>query len=287
MTTTSIPTAKMLRRLHSALPQETIGMILSYDTLQNEDLYRVLLVNSVFYTPAAHQLYRVISPDLTPWRIISLLKTLARSDGPCLIVRELNLNWSQFHVLGALLRLLNKVLRRLCNLKVLTLDLSGLQNQHELSWVFAGTAAKLSTFSTSICASATLTAFLSAQDTMEELCLRSFHAEYAFTLPADALPRLKAFRAVHGGAEVFAEVLRGRPVEHVTLSLYTDDGLETLQALQLSTKPIRRLTVMSLDRTNPKELLDQIAQTNSQLEALHIVILFGRFLGVRLSLSFA
>lgn len=285
------PTQRMLQRLCTKLPKEVLDTILSYPELGRADLHAVLFVNSVFHDLALRHLYRSIvanlsiepahGPTLSPARCIALLHTLCRSPALGALVRELQLDWSQHQPTGTLFRLLNRALRALPNLSVLALEVSSAAGRFSLAWVFDGCRGALTSFTTSARCDGALARFLATQPLLEEVCLRGFRAHDPFALPPGALPRLRAFRAIHAGPAVFAEVVRGRPVEAITLSLFTEDGLATLAVLAQSARPLRKLTIMSLDCTDPALMLAEVARTSPELESLHIVILFGRYETVR------
>ena len=92
------------------------------------------------------------------------------------------------------------------------------------------------------------------------------------------MPHLRSFRTVHAGPSIISSVVRGRPVEGVSFSMFTEDGCLPLDSLLLSACPIKRLTIMSLDQTlAPNVLLPEIARRLPQLEALHVVVLMAVF----------
>ncbi|TFY82504.1 hypothetical protein EWM64_g1507 [Hericium alpestre] len=73
------------------------------------------------------------------------------------------------------------------------------------------------------------------------------------------------------------QIIRGRPVQAVSLSLYPGDEYQSLAALTSSSTPIKRLTILILDNTTPSDLLPRIATHLPSLEALHIVALVAQY----------
>ncbi|KAF8415758.1 hypothetical protein L210DRAFT_3555645 [Boletus edulis BED1] len=57
------------------------------------------------------------------------------------------------------------------------------------------------------------------------------------------------------------------------MSLYPGDVTSSLDALLLSTRPLKRLTVMSFDIGSPAALITEISTRLPLLEALHAVVL--------------
>ena len=65
-----------------------------------------------------------------------------------------------------------------------------------------------------------------------------------------------------------------------SIPLFPSFATEALQALAMSTRPIRRLSVMSFDPSADESLLAVIAKEFPDLEALHIVILLTEYSNV-------
>jgi hypothetical protein len=57
------------------------------------------------------------------------------------------------------------------------------------------------------------------------------------------------------------------------MSLHPDDATQSLDALLLSARPLRRLTVLSFDFESPIALIAEISTRFPMLEALHAVVL--------------
>ncbi|KAH7918720.1 hypothetical protein BV22DRAFT_1024101 [Leucogyrophana mollusca] len=254
------------------LPNETLELILG-DVSRN-DLGVILRTSSFFHSIASRVLYRSIS-ELSPLRATQVVKTLSQNDAHALLVRHLELGWADSHVTGNLLRLLNHALKRLKLLHSLALEFSSLYNNADISWIFGGCSVQLKCFTTSFKCDKDLASFLSTQTRMRELSLRSSEFTDEFHLPPTAMPNLSAFRTVLPCPAVTATVVRGRPVENVSISLSPGDTSASLDALLQSSKELKRLTVMSFETGEPKMLIPEVAKRLSGLEALHIMILMA------------
>lgn len=245
----------------------------------------VLRVNSYFNEIAARILYRII-PELPADRCVACLKVLCRAPAYAVIVRKLSIDWSQRRVVANLFRLLHDTLTHLTSLRHLSIELSPQDNQYSLAWVLGGLRSHLRTLGASILCDAQLAQVLETQPALIELCLRGFQTKQPFVLSKTAMPQLKSFRVVHAGPSVISAVVRGRPIEVVSLSMFREDGCLPLDSLLLSTRPIKRLTIMSLDQClTPNVLLPEIAWRLPKLEALHVVVLMASFDTVSSSLS--
>ncbi|EGN97428.1 hypothetical protein SERLA73DRAFT_169762 [Serpula lacrymans var. lacrymans S7.3] len=263
-----------LHPLSSFLPVETLDHI--FRNLSREELCPVLLLNSFFHDAASRVLYRCIA-ELTAKQVIILVRTLSKSDIYPPLVRELIIGLEETRVTGNFFRLLHRALQRLNAVTSLTIEFSHFDNTRELTWIFDGCVFSLKSFTTSIRSDLSLANFLGMQPDITELCLRGFQSGQPFTLPTSALPKLKSFRAVHSGPCLLTEIIRGRPIEGVSLSLYGGDTFQSLDTLLLSTSTIRRLTIMSFDTDKPNILLPEVAARLPELEALHIVVLMAQY----------
>ena len=77
-----------------------------------------------------------------------------------------------------------------------------------------------------------------------------------------------------------------RPVQGISLSLFSEHGYRALEVLARTSTPVRRLTILIVDASAPNELFPQLAARLPHLEALHIVALVQNYDLVRpLSLS--
>ncbi|KAH9895746.1 hypothetical protein C8Q73DRAFT_689273 [Cubamyces lactineus] len=247
-----------------------------FQELEMHDLPPVLRVNSHFNAIATRILYRII-PELPMRRCIACLKVLCANPANAALVRKLSVDWSSHRVVANLFRLLRDTLTHLTALRHLSIELSPQDNHYSLAWVLHGCRSRLRTLGTSIRCDPQLAAVLETQPDLIELCLRGFQTKQPFTISQDAMPVLKMFRAVHAGPAVISSVVRGRPLEVISLSMFIEDGFSPLDSLLHSSRPIKRLTIMSLDNTPPNILLPEIANRLPKLEALHVVVLMAMF----------
>lgn len=262
-----------------SVPIEVLELIFS--DVPQASLPSLLLANSLFYAIAVRVLYRCL-PEIPPTRTINMLKALVNNPPrfntkkPSTYVRLLHLDFSAHRITGNFLRLLRKAFSLTPNLRDLSLEFSLHDNHFSLAWCLEDCPFQLRVFTASLRCDAQLAKFLECQSGLQELCLRGFQTTSPFILSPGSLPNLAAFRAVHAGAPVLETVIRGRPVEGVSLSLFSEDGFAPLDTLCLSQKQIKRLTIMSLDNTPPEVLLPEVAARLPKLEALHIVVLLAQ-----------
>jgi len=264
----------MLNKLRSVFPVEILEMIIQQ--LPQDGIPPVLRVNSLFNAIAVRILYHAI-PDLPAARSVACLRTLASNVTNAGYVHRLSIDWSGRQVIGNLLRLLQRALKQLKSLQHLSLELSPHDNQFSLAWVFVDVPFSLRTLATSARCDTLLASFLETQPLLHELCLRGFQTTSPFVLSHSALPRLTSFRTIHAGVPVLSQVMRGRPIEAVSVSLFAEDGFAPLDTLRLSSIPLKRLTIMSLVEAQPHKLLYEIAERMPQLEALHVVVLLAHY----------
>jgi len=145
-----------------------------------------------------------------------------------------------------------------------------------------------------------LATFLESQPEIRDLSLRGIPAYTSdpFTIPRSALPHLESFRSVHvdpdtlgevGGLSLVsplrltpaAQVIATRPVQGISLSLFSEHGYRALEVLARTSTPVRRLTILIVDASAPSELFPQLAARLPHLEALHIVALVQQYNLVR------
>ncbi|OCH85076.1 hypothetical protein OBBRIDRAFT_740502 [Obba rivulosa] len=252
-------------------PVEILELI--FWELDIEDFPSVLVANRIFNGIAARCLYRYIR-EMGPRRTIGCLKTLGASKDIASLVNRLHINWGPHRVISNFFRLLHRALQQTTSLRHFSIELSQHDNAcSRLSWLFDGCNFSLRSLTTSMLCDPALACFLETQPEISELCLRGFQTTSRFAISPFALPALDTFRAVHAGAPILAQIIAGRPVEAVSLSLFSEDGYAPLDALRLSSRPIKRLTIMSLDLSPADQLLAEVSSRLPQLEALHIVIL--------------
>ncbi|KAG1748183.1 hypothetical protein EDB19DRAFT_248422 [Suillus lakei] len=262
------------RLISSVLPIETLELVFNH--LERRELIPVLGTNSVFHHTASRALYRNIS-ETTSVKALQLIKTLASNDTYSRQVRSIDLDFANNLITANILRLLNRALQRLKSLTTLILDFSQIDNSADVAWIFQDCSFSLTTFTSSMRCDRSLAKFLAMQPKITELCLRGFNKEYDFSLDRKALPKLEHFRTVLSYPSIIGEVLRGRPVESVSMSLYPGDVSTSLDTLLLSAAAIKRLTVMSFESDPPVALLPLIADRLPHLEAFHLVVLMTHY----------
>jgi len=144
-----------------------------------------------------------------------------------------------------------------------------------------------------------LAAFLESQPEIRDLSLRGMPActSSPFTLQPSALPLLETFRSVHVDPDTLCEVtlrhtpsrssaradlvppqvIATRPVQGISLTLFSEHGYRALEVLARTSMPVRRLTILIIDASAPNELFPQLAALLPHLEALHIVALVQHY----------
>jgi hypothetical protein len=73
------------------------------------------------------------------------------------------------------------------------------------------------------------------------------------------------------------QVIATRPVQGISLSLFSEHGYRALEVLARTSTPVRRLTILIVDASAPNELFPQLAARLPHLEALHIVALVQHY----------
>ncbi|KAK7681709.1 hypothetical protein QCA50_015056 [Cerrena zonata] len=263
-----------------SLPVELLEIMTS--VLARKELVSITLTSKLFYTIGTRYLYRAIS-RLSQCQSVRLLRSLTRSPNDertrkrAICVRTLLLDFSSGRVTANFLRLLQQGLQTLTSLRELSLEFGTQDNYFSLAWCLENCPFQLRLFTTSIRCDDSLAAFIEGQRKLEELILRGFQTTAPFILSPDALPKLSAFRTVHAGVPVLKQVMRGRPIDTVSISLFQEDMFEPLDTLLLPQTQIKRLTIMSLGDTPPDLLLPEISARLPALEALHIVVLMARY----------
>jgi hypothetical protein len=263
-----------VRSRSSVLPVETLELIFNH--LDRCELIPLLGSNSILHNIASRAVYRNI-PETSSVKALKLIKTLTSNATYSRHVRSINLDFANNLLTANILRLLNRALQKLKSLTALILDFSQTDNAADITWIFQGCSFSLTTFTSSMRCDRSLAKFLGIQPTITELCLRGFNKEYEFALEPEALPKLEHFRTVLSYPSIIGEVLRGRPVESVSMSLYPGDVCRSLDTLLLSATAIKRLTVMSFEIDPPITLLPLIADRLPHLEAFHLVVLMTHY----------
>ncbi|KAF8495925.1 hypothetical protein F5888DRAFT_509673 [Russula emetica] len=264
----------------TTIPLELIDHILSFLSWPN-DLHSLLFVNKFLSPISERTLYRNIG-DLPAQRAVRLLLSLANAPAArCALVKSLSLDFSDNRVLFALELLIARVLRLLPRLRSLNVEVSIHENRHRaLAWIFPGDAPfRLLSFATSIRLDQDLATFLESQPEIRDLSLRGIPAYTSdpFTIPRSALPHLESFRSVHVDPDTLGEVIATRPVQGISLSLFSEHGYRALEVLARTSTPVRRLTILIVDASAPSELFPQLAARLPHLEALHIVALVQQY----------
>lgn len=260
--------------VRSLLPVETLDLV--FESLTRSELLPVLRSNSLFHRVGARVLYRTLI-DLQPAQAVDLVRTIARSDLYASYVRHVEFDWGTSVLTANFLRLLNRALRRLKFLLRLTLEFPTTDDTGGTASVLNGCTFSLRSFTTSIRCDPTLVRFLETQNDIIDLCLRGINCIETVPLPPEALPHLSHFRTVLSWPTLIANFIRDRPVESVSMPVYQQGMHSALNALLSSSKPIKRLTLMSLDAAEPISLLSEIASRLPWLEALHLVVLSAQF----------
>ena len=276
----------------SVLPLEILDDV--FHRLSRRDLAPSLRVNSVFKQISDRILYHTIENLPLPQCVICL-QTLSKNERLSSYVRILDIDWHQATPTTNLYRLLHRVLKRLTALTDLSLEVP---REHHPFWVLSDPPFSLTHFATSMPCKPALAHFLTSQPSITELSLRGYqHDDYYtvpfldpltahsydranFSLPPTALPNLVQFRTVHGRPAVIATVVAGRPVQMASIPLFPSLATEALKALGTSTRPIKRLSVMSFDPYAQNLLLAAIAEECPELEALHVVVLLTEYSNV-------
>ena len=206
--------------------------------------------------------------------------------------------------------LLHRGLCKMYSLLSLTLELP---KSHSPIWIFDDCTFLLHQFTTSMHCNGHLAKFLEKQEMIEDLTLRGFQTESLFFMPflaetattlltgssitdtttADnltsplsfslspsALSRLKSFNAIHAGPAIVHTIMQGRSVEIVSIPLFPERGIPTLNALGTGKASLRRLSVISFDPGAPEFLFEELAQRFKDLEALHLVLLMADYSNV-------
>ncbi|KAI0300673.1 hypothetical protein B0F90DRAFT_397693 [Multifurca ochricompacta] len=262
------------------LPLELIDHTLSFLSWPT-DLYPLLFVNKCLSLISERALYRNIGDLPAPSAVLLLLSLANAPAARCELVKALALDFSDNRVLFALELLIFKVLRLLPRLRALSVEVSIHENRHRaLAWIFPRDAPfRLRSFATSIRLDPELAAFLESQPEICDLSLRGIptYTSDPFTLPPSALPHLENFRSVHVDPDTLREVIGTRPVQGISLSLFSEHGYRALEVLARTSTPVRRLTILIVDASAPNELFPQLAARLPHLEALHIVALVQQY----------
>lgn len=289
------PTARPL------LPTEILDTI--FANLSKNHLESLLVANAFVSTVATRRLYHDVVLA-RPAAVVSFLRTILANPRLPPLVRSLDINMTKARdsedghakarPTGNFYVLLARALRATTSLTALALELP---KAHAPLWIFAGCTFHLKQLTTSIYCRRPLARFLETQASLEELTLRGYQTdavmflpfvdalaggppippEEIFALAPEALPRLRAFNAVHADAALIRAVVQGRPVRVVSVPLFPEMSLASLDALRAGTAPLLRLSVISFDPTAPGFLFEALAARFQELEALHLVMLMAEY----------
>ncbi|KAF5319414.1 hypothetical protein D9619_008634 [Psilocybe cf. subviscida] len=292
------------RTLRPRLPVEIVDTVFSF--APRTILQSLLLTNTFISALALRYLYRDVVLTRPP-SIIAFLRRVVANKNLALLVRSLDLNLTKTKQDDALTiarpmptnnlyQLLHKALFSMQGLLSVALELP---RSDDPLWIFSGCTFRLRQFTTSMLCRRPLAAFLETQDTIVDLTLRGYQSDSGsmlllsfidspdagsavlakdrFALASTALPNLRSFNAVHADADLVRAVVQGRPVEIVSVPLFPDRSVPTLDALLLSTVPLRRLSVISFDPAAPTFLFESVAKRFTELSALHLVMLMAEY----------
>ncbi|KJA17368.1 hypothetical protein HYPSUDRAFT_146620 [Hypholoma sublateritium FD-334 SS-4] len=263
------------------LPTEILDTI--FANLSKNHLEPLLVANAFVSTVATRRLYQNVTLA-RPAAVVAFLRTILANPRLPPLVRSLDINMTKARdadeghakarPTGNFYALLSRALRATTALTALALELP---KAHAPLWIFAGCTFRLRQFTTSMYCRRPLARFLETQASLEELTLRGYPTDAVFALAPEALPRLRAFNAVHADAALIRAVVQGRPVRVVSVPLFPEMSLASLDALRAGTAPLLRLSVISFDPTAPGFLFEALAQRFQELEALHLVMLMAEY----------
>jgi len=273
--------------LRPDLPVEIMDNIFFF--LPKNAFKPLFITNSFMSTLATRRYYRNVSLKGCKMIIAFINCVVSNQDIP-LYIRGLNINICIQHPTYNFYKLLQHLLRRTENLVSLYLELP---KSHSPVWMLDGCTFKLKQLTTTMHSLRPLANFLETQDALVDLTLRGYQTETGFYIPlldsvpettpledsfilsAKALPRLRAFNAIHADGALVKAVVQGRPIEVVSIPLFSELGLGSLDSLRTSSKPLRRLSLISFDPAAPSFLFEAIAKRFDELEALHVVMLMA------------
>ncbi|RXW14767.1 hypothetical protein EST38_g11086 [Candolleomyces aberdarensis] len=299
-TTTTPPPPRGPPALRPRLPMEVVELILR--NLSKRQLLPVLLANKALHSVAIALLYREMV-ESRPAQCVLLVRRLLQTPAVHRHVRKLDINISTLECpTGNFYRLLQALLRRTTTLTHLSLDFP---KAHSPVWILDGCVFSLRQFSTSMHSSSELARFLEGQAQVTHLTLRGFQSDALKSLPyiymdiansispgllvsrdssfeqfvlgRESLKKLAVFNAIHAGPMVVRAVVEGRPVHTASIPLFSTNAVLSLDALESSAVPMKRLSVISFDPNAPHFIFEEVAKRFTELEALHIVVLLAEF----------
>lgn len=289
--------------LRPKLPMEVVELILK--NLPKQELLPVLQVNKALHSVGIALLYREMV-ESRPAQCVLLVQRLLKNPSVHCHVRKLDINISSIESpTGNFYRLLQRLLQRTTTLTHLSLDFP---KAHSPVWILDGCTFSLRQFSTSMHSSTELARFLDGQPHIVQLTLRGFQSDALKSLPyiymdiansispgllvtrdsnfeqfvlgPESLKKLSVFNAIHAGPTVVRAVVEGRPVHTASIPLFSTNAIMSLEALESSAVPMKRLSVISFDPNAPNFIFEEVAKRFPELEALHIVVLLAEFTNV-------
>ncbi|KDR72978.1 hypothetical protein GALMADRAFT_252348 [Galerina marginata CBS 339.88] len=276
--------------LRPRLPVEILDIVFSFLSLNS--LKPLLVANSFISTLSTRHIYHTVEVD-RPASIVKFLCTVLGNPKLPKLIRSLKLCIGQSLPISNFYTLLHRVLRLTTRLSALTIELP---KSHSPLWIFDGCTFRLKQFSSTIICRRPLAAFLETQSHITDLTLRGYQSDSIFMpfidplppsmlvpssdmfiLAPEALPVLKSFNAVHADACIVQAVVQDRPVEIVSIPLFPEMSIAALDAILMSSAPLKRLSIISFDPAPPALLFEALAKRFDQLEALHLVMLMAEY----------
>lgn len=243
---TDVPIA-ISRSDSQRLPPEIWREVFEHD-LSSADLARISLTCQMFYSEAEPELYRRVNLEGgSPGCWQPLLDAVTKSPRRIFVVRSLRVKILHYEHNDPeegteILRMINKTLRKLYNLKELFIF-----NQYMVSFqvgsaeiLFEGCTFQLLVFAHQLTFANDLIEFLARQSAIEEFHEVNTSWVRGIILPPDALPRLRILAA---GVAFLHVTNTPRHITHLSISFYypnTVEGLFNLMGRQLVSLRLER-----------------------------------------------
>ncbi|KAF9555928.1 hypothetical protein CPC08DRAFT_711601 [Agrocybe pediades] len=270
------------------LPVEIMDNILSF--LPRSAYKPLFYTNSFMSTLARRRFYRNIA--LKGCKVVvAFIKCILSSPEIPSYIRLLSINVCVDHPTSNFYRLVQSLLLKTENMLSLFLEFP---KSDSPVWMLDGCTFKLKQFTTTMHSLRPLAQFLETQESLVDLTLRGYQTDAGFYIPVlDAapqvsppeetvfalspgtLPNLKTFNAIHADGALVRAVVQGRPIEVVSVPLFADSRYDSLNAIGTSSKPLKRLSLISFDPSAPYFLFEAVADRFAELEALHVVMLMA------------
>ncbi|KAI0314562.1 hypothetical protein OF83DRAFT_1063627 [Amylostereum chailletii] len=261
----------------SRLPSELVHDVLRYVDLP-ADLTSVALADRRLHTMANERLYRDVSISSASQAVKFLLQAVYKPVDPRFRrVRTLSLYFKTTHSFPSLLALIKTALSHLLALKDLKVNLINISSR---DWDIAvlifpeNPAFQLQSFQTSLRChrmNTALSSFIETQMELQELDLsgRSPRPSSPFVLSTAALPRLNLFRTIHCPPDLISKIVSGRPLECISVTLFSEDDFLSIRMLSRSSRPIRLLTVIIIEHASSIDFFANVAGHLPGLEEFH------------------